>query len=93
MLILQNSYGSHTHCAGYLKFTAVGAAVHVNIEMLILLLYYCKDSMCLILIDGRGGRWHLRIAELRGHLSSDSKSQRLSWFQAGCKELVKNTVS
>lgn len=50
-----------------------GAAVHVNTEMLILLLYYCKKSTCLILIDVRRGRWHLRTAP-RSHLSSDFKS-------------------
>lgn len=69
-----------------------GGSCRVNIEMLILLLY-SKDSMCLILIDGRGGRWHLKIAELIGHLPSDFKSQSLRWSQAGSKELVKNTMA
>ena len=41
------------------------ADVRVHAEMFILLPHYFKDSICLILIDGREGGGEGRITELR----------------------------
>lgn len=91
MPMWQNSCGSHAGRAGCLSSLSRGSCPGHS-EMLLLLLGP-KDSMRPVLVDGGGGRRHLGVAELRGHLSSAFKSQLLRWFQAGNKGLVKNTMA